>query len=219
MKRKIIEWWKNSRLLEAIDRMISESFRRKLKNDNFTILCSNCLGGMLYHRFGKEFCSPTINLFMTNPDFADFCLNLDYYLDQKLSFIDSEEEYPVAVLRGNGKEIPEITIHFNHDNINAEAEAKWERRKLRINRDNLYIMMYYLDGITVEKLKCLENIKCRNKVVLTATPIPEITWSYYIKPNMKAKYPYAYFDKDVFGVRQIEKKFDIAGFLNSNTEE
>lgn len=215
MKRKIIEWWKNSGLFKLIDRMVSRHFRRKLKNDNFTILCSNCVGGTLYHRLGKEFLSPTINLFMTNPDFAEFCLHLDWYLTQKICFIDTDKPYPVGELRGDGAEIPTITIHFNHDSVNEEAEAKWERRKVRINRDNMYIMLYNTDGITLEQLRQLEQVKCRNRVVLTSTPMPEIAWSYYIKPNMRYKFPYAYLGKDVFGVRHIEKKFDYVGFLNS----
>lgn len=216
MKRKMIEWWKNSKLFNLMDRLISKHFRKKLKNDNFTILCSNCVGGTLYHRLGKEFLSPTINLFLTNPDFAEFCLHLDYYLEQKLHFIETEFNYPVAELLGDGAGIPTITIKFNHDHAEEEAEAKWERRKARINRDNMYIMLYNTDGITVEQLKRLEQVKCKNRVVFTAEPLPEISWSYYIKPNMRYKYPYAYLGKDVFGVRHIEKAFAYVEFFNSN---
>ena len=215
MKRKIIEWWKNCGLFKLIDKLVSKHFQRKLKNDNFTILCSNCVGGTLYHRLGKEFMSPTINLFMTNTDFVDFCVHMDYYLAQRLCFVDSNKPHPVAALCGNGTDIPTITIYFNHDRKNEEAENKWERRKKRINRDNMYIMLYNLDGITVDKLKELENVNCKNKVVLTAKPLPEIAWSYCIEPNIKAQYPNSYLGKNIFGLRHIERAFDFVGFLNS----
>ena len=45
MKRRVIELWKKSRIYHLIDNMISAGFQRRLKNDNFTILCSNCIGG------------------------------------------------------------------------------------------------------------------------------------------------------------------------------
>lgn len=45
MKRRVIELWKKSKIYHLIDNMISAGFRKRLKNDNFTILCSNCIGG------------------------------------------------------------------------------------------------------------------------------------------------------------------------------
>ena len=47
MKRRVIELWKKSKIYHLIDNMISAGFRKRLKNDNFTILCSNCIGGDL----------------------------------------------------------------------------------------------------------------------------------------------------------------------------
>lgn len=215
IKRLLIEWWKKSKIFNAINSMISNHYRKKLKNNNFTILCSNCVGGVLYHRLGKEFLSPTINMFFTNPDFAEFCLHLDYYLAQKLHFIETEYDFPVAELIGDGNEIQTITLYFNHDKIIEEAEEKWERRKKRINRENLYIMLYNLDNISDEKIKELEAVECKNRVIFTATPLPDISWSYYIEPNMKAQYPYAYLGKDILGRRHVEKAFDFVEFFNS----
>ncbi len=110
--------------------------------------------------------------------------------------------------------MPLLTLHFNHDSVAEEARDKWERRKKRINRDNLYVIMYNLDGVTVEEIKQLENFKCNNKIVLSCKELPEISWSLYIKPVMKYKYPYGYIGKDFLGIMHYEKKFDFIGFLN-----
>lgn len=208
------EKWKASGLYKWIDRRICASNQKKLENDNFTILCSNCIGGTIYHRFGKRFLSPTINMCFSQPDFAQFCRHLDYYLAQSLCFIESAAPYPVAQLPGDGSDIPTITLNFNHDKLPEEARAKWDERKQRIVRDNLFIILYNMDGITVEELRALEQVPCRNKVVFTAEPLPEISWSYYIKPKLSYQFPYAYLGKDFFGVRHYEKKFDVAAFLN-----
>ena len=211
--RSGIEIWKNSAVLQKIDDVISRKYIKSLTNDNFTILCSNCIGGCIYHRLRKQFLSPTVNMFFTQPDFVDFCLHLDYYLSTPLQFIDHSGSYPVAILHGKD-EIPDITLHFNHAKTKQEAEEKWESRKRRINKDNLYIILYKLDGLTVEKAKLLESIRCNNKVLLTAEPVPEISWSYVIKPNPHQKYASAYLGRDVFNRRWYEKKFDFVGFLN-----
>lgn len=215
MKRQFVCWWKNSFIYKSIDNRISKHFSKKLKNDNFTILCSNCVGGVIYHRLGKEFLSPTINMYFSQPDFVTFCLHLDYYLQQKLVFIETNKGHPVAVLVGSEElNIPTIELNFNHANSNDEAREKWELRKKRVNKDNLYVILYMLDGLTVEQARKLEGFSCRNKVLLTAVPIPEISWSYYIKPNNHQQYASSYLGRNVFGVRWFEQKFDFVGFLN-----
>lgn len=55
-----------------INRKFTKSQRKRLKNDNFTIISSNCIGGLIYHRLGKEFNSPTINLRFYQNEFIKF---------------------------------------------------------------------------------------------------------------------------------------------------
>ncbi len=220
---RIRQWavsrWTSSFAYKLIDECISKSYRRRLKNDEFTILCSNCIGGVIYHRLGKRFLSPTINLYFSQPDFAYFCIYLDHYLKEELTFIESEFDHPVGILKGNGNGAPTITIYFNHDKTEDAARENWNKRKKRIRTDNLYIILYKLDGITIEQLYQLEQIPCKNMVVFTSTPLPEIAWSCYIKPNLRHKYPYNYLQKDLFGVRYFERKFDVVSFLNNEKTE
>ena len=208
--------WPHSRPFRFLDKLISKRFQRNLRNDSFTILSSNCIGGVIYHRLGKQFLSPTINMWFRQPDFVSFCLHLDYYLQQKLSFYRGEESYPTAELRGTD-EIPTIRLYFNHAKTEEEAEAAWEKRKPRIVRENLFIVLYKLDGVTVEQLKRLETVPCRGKVLLSAVPVPEIPWTVVIQPNRKAPNPYSFLDRNLFGIRRYEKYFDFVHWLNTGS--
>ena len=41
------------------------SMRLRLKNKDFSILAPTCIGGVISHRLGLKFLSPTINLYMS----------------------------------------------------------------------------------------------------------------------------------------------------------
>lgn len=150
---------------------------------------------------------------MTQPDFVKFLLHLDEYLSEQLKFVESNDTTPTAKLGRNT--LPEIILHFNHANSNQEADKQWNDRKTRINRDNLYVILYYLDGITENELHLLDDYPCRNKIVLTSTKLPTVTWSKYIKKPKFGQYPDSYLGRDVFGVRHYEKKWDYIDFINS----
>ncbi len=205
--------WQSSAIYQKRDHKYIEKARNALCNDNFSILCSNCIGGIIYHRLGKQFLSPTINMHMSNPDFVSFCLHLDTYLGQNLTFIQADENHPVALLSAAG--LKTIKLYFNHANSEAEAQEDWDRRKTRIQKDNLFLILYNLDGITLQELRQLETVPCRNKVIFTATPIPEIPWSCCIKPTPHRQNAACYIDRDIWGVRTFEKHFDYVAWLNT----
>lgn len=216
MKQKLINWWKKTWIFRFIDNQISKRFRRRLKNQDFTIMCPNCIGGIIYHRLGCKFLSPTVNMWMKQPDFVKFLHHLDGYLACSLHFF-TNDPYPTARL--GGCELPEITIYFNHAKTEQEARENWQRRKTRVNKDNLFIIMYKLDGVTLEEIHSLDDYPCQNKVIFTSEPEEEISWSYYIKPNPRKQYASAYLGKNVFGVREFEKHFDFVNFLNTPEEK
>ena len=64
--------------------------RFKLHNKDFSLITPNCIGGIIYHRLGVEFKSPTINLlFPDKKQYLRFVLNLPQYLSKDLKFIDN----------------------------------------------------------------------------------------------------------------------------------
>lgn len=71
----------HSYLAKILENSRNDKRKQKLKNENFTILASECAGGVIYHKLGLKFLSPTINLWFKPSDFLKFLNNLEYYLN------------------------------------------------------------------------------------------------------------------------------------------
>lgn len=196
--------------ISKLCKTIFESIQRKrLKNDNFSIICSNCVGGIIYHRLGKQFLSPTVNLWFHQDEFIKFLLDLKGYLAEELIFVESQYDYPVAMLR-------DIKVYFAHYHTEQEARDAWNRRKARINFDNMYIIMYDRDGITREDLLKLKEVPCRGKVVFSnhRRCYEDVDYLHTMKPHRRengALFTYV----DWLGFQTFEKQFDFVKFLNS----
>lgn len=50
------------------------------------LLSPRTVWGEVYHDWGLPFNSPTINLWMVQPDFLKFVTNIQYYIKEELSF-------------------------------------------------------------------------------------------------------------------------------------
>lgn len=184
----------------------SRSRQRKLKNKDFTIICSNCIGGIIYNRLGMKFLSPTINMWMHQKDCIRLMKNLREYMDCDLEFIDSKYDYPVARLR-------DVVLYFNHSKSEEEARNDWNRRKIRINYDNLYLIVYDREDIDLDDLNSLKDLKCRNIAVLSDKERPELPYLYRVVPEDRPLGE-QFLDKDTFGIRTFEKYFDYVKWLN-----
>lgn len=153
---------------------------RKLVNKDFSIISSNCVGGTIYSDFALEYRSPFVGLYIFPKDFIELCKNLKYYLDLPLTEDKSiKRGYPVGILDG-------IQLHFQHYQTFDEAEAKWNRRKARIDFDNLYFILVERDGCTPEDIAIFNNLTCEKKLVLTARNYPEIHTTFQLKTFRKS---------------------------------
>lgn len=153
-------------------------YRLRLRNDNFSIITNTCIGGIMYHKLGKKFQSPTINLWFHDEDFFKMVHNLDYYFAQPLQFVKIGENYPTAYLG-------DIMIYFNHYHTEEEAAAKWNERVKRINKDNLFLICSdrpNKKAITYEDIVSLKKVSCRGKVVFSVHQYDDID---YIVPLPK----------------------------------
>ena len=80
--------------IECIIMPIINAYNRMhLKNKDFSIICGTCAGGVITHRLGKKFLSPTVNLWFTEKDLQKMVRNLKWYMQQELEFIDPEFGY------------------------------------------------------------------------------------------------------------------------------
>ena len=181
--------------------------RKRLKNDNFSILCSNCIGGTIYNRLGKQFLSPTINLWFYQKDFLRFIQNIHYYLSLDLKFIETERNYPVAVL-------DDIYIFFLHYTTNEEAELAWNRRKKRINFDNLYIIMYDRDGMDEKDYDNFSQLQSKNKIILSDHD--NKSYPFILKLTSKSNDDGVFLEKDKCGIRTFERQWDYVDWLNNS---
>ena len=107
-----------------------------------SIFSNLCWGGIAAHTLGIECCSPTKDLWIVEHEFIAFLNNLDYYLslDPVMSGwsgahgqFDSAK-YPLLT-------VGDITLHCNHDSDPDEAIEKWQRRKKKINFDNMVAVL------------------------------------------------------------------------------
>lgn len=183
--------------------------RKRLTNKNFTILCNNCVGGVILHELGERFNSPTVNLFFRADDYIKFLENFDYYIQQRLIEIRSDRDYPVAKLG-------DVTIFFMHYNSFDEAKSIWEKRIERINKENMYVIMVQQFGCTEEILKRFDNLSYRHKLALVSKPMPDVKCSYYVSGT-------AQFSGEVMDLCKYKGKFtgkrwiddfDYVSFLN-----
>lgn len=152
--------------------------RKKLVNENFTLLTMNCFAGIVYHNLNIPFLSPTINIRFENiRHFYKFCSNLKYYISTELVEIPSNEPYPMAKL-------DDLIIHLVHYKTFIDAKKKWDERKIRINYDNLYIIandyVTETERLSKEEILAFGTIPCKNLVVQVQEKYIDIPYAYYM---------------------------------------
>lgn len=186
--------------------------RKNLKNQDFSLFSPNCYAGLIYHRLGIQFLSPTINMcFPVKKQYLKFVSNIKYYLEKDLVFInDSEYNFPVAMLE-------DIKIVFNHYNSNEEAEQAWTKRKARVNYDNIFIIFDDIADAEYEDLVKFSKINCRGKVVLTAKKYNDIPCAIQISKYATDGIMHPYLlDKSIWtGKNVADHDFNFVKWLNN----
>lgn len=145
--------------------------RKKLLNKNFTIIANNCIGGIIYKDLGLPFLSPTINLLFYAPDYIKFLSRMDYYLS--IDMINASKSkygdfnYPIGLLN-------DIEVHFVHYSNYEEARDKWEERKKRVNKDNIFIIGSDIDLCTPAIIEEFDNLPYDKKIFLSSQHYPQM---------------------------------------------
>lgn len=197
-----------------------KKIRKRIKNQNFSIICNNCVGGFIYHDLGMKFLSPTINLFMKSDDFVIFAKDIKYYCScEVIQVKDETKNFPVGKLLAKDKEHKDIEIYFNHYDNFESAKNKWEERAKRINYNNIYIILEFYDNAYSESiLEDFQAIPYENKIILTHKKYNNVKNTFAVtcykdnKPNAQLfKY------KGISGKRYLDE-FDYVKFLNQKSK-
>jgi len=150
-------------------------YRSKLRNKEFSIICNNCVAGLIYQKFGLPYLTPTVGLFFFSEDYIKFIGNFEFYVQKPLQFVTfskhlessvllKRRRYPIGLLNND------IEIHFMHYKTAEEALEKWNRRKKRINFNNLFFIYSDRDDFHEEFLQTYEKLPYKHKIFLSSKP-------------------------------------------------
>lgn len=179
-----------------------------LKNEDFTIITSNCNGAFMYYDMGLNYRTPTVNLAIDMDDFVKMAENLPWYMEQEFVEVESERPYPAGRLG-------DITVHFVHYKTFEEGVQKWEERKRRINWDNLFLVATEKDNCSYETIRRFDQLPYEHKVIFTHTEYLEFASACYIKGfEEKEELGVLTFYKNQLLKRRYLDDFDYVTFLN-----
>lgn len=135
----------------------------QVKESNVSLISNNCWGGFTYHAMGLKFYSPFINMFLREESYLKLLENFEYYMACPICMIEQRYEanlkrdYPVMGLE-------DVRLHFNHYTDAESAAAIWNKRRNRLNYDNLLVEMLIK---TPEALKRFQALSFRHKIGFT----------------------------------------------------
>ena len=170
---------------------------RSIFDENTSIICNNCFGGRISQDLGFPYNSPTVGLYFFYPDYINFLMNLQQYLQSPLYFrreskyLKGRENmrkaahpYPIGYLEYNGEE---VEIEFLHYHSESEAREKWERRVKRIDISKLVILGSDNDCCTKEDVEKFLQLPYKHKYFFSNHPYGFVSKSFlFVKEMRKA---------------------------------
>lgn len=184
---------KFSKSIKKLQKMISDIpheirrmyAKKSIKSRDFTIISNNCWAGKAYQYFDMPYLSPTVGLYFFADDYIKFVKNLRYYLSRELSFISAESSKYSEVLKDRNQTdkpigvLDDIEIVFLHYKSEQEAKEKWDRRKKRVNFENIFIKFSNMNFCTDKHIKEFDELSFANKFVLNIHKEPRYSCEYY----------------------------------------
>jgi uncharacterized protein (DUF1919 family) len=195
----------------------------ELIENNITILSDNCWGGNVYHYFNMQFYSPLVNILWQQDEYSKFIQAPEYYLKQPL-VMEREGDlrgniYPRASLgKGNKK----VYMELIHEVSFSEAQEAWNRRKERINYNNIFVEMGFdateqnkkeyldiFDKIPYKKI-CFYSENCQMDSVVYLKRFEK-----YVKSH---EFIYMSYIKYCLNIRRLSESLDILKLLNGEPD-
>lgn len=184
-----------------------------LKNDNLTLISNNCNGCVLLHELGVRYNSQFVNLFLYAEDYIAYLENFDYYNEQEILFDHNWTEYPIGKL-GN------LTVHFVHYKTEEEAIDKWNERKRRIDKENMFIIFTQQKGCDDSIVRRFDRLPFENKVIFTYRNYSDVLSAVCIdkyKNNPLGVHMFLDFESP-FSIRRNYDVFDFISWFNGEKD-
>ena len=202
MKKNIINLYKKT---------IGKFNNKKIKNKNLTIISNNCWAGIFYRNNNLEYCSPTLGMFFIAEEYIKFIYEMKKYINADINFITIEESKYCDYLKmiqydGLIAKILDLEICFLHYDNEIEAREKWNRRKQRINWDNILFKFNDQNLCSYDNLKKFDEFKAKNKICFTSKKYPELNT---IQIKKFEKYNYVLDD-----IKTYKKHINMINFIN-----
>lgn len=179
---------------KSIFRPIRIYRNKKIINKDLTIISNNCWGGGIYQKLNLPYTSPTVGVYFYADDYIKFISNLEHYLSitpkiipiEKSKYKDEIKKLKVYRYFPIGL-IDDVEVIFLHYRSDEEAIIKWERRKKRVNMNNLIVKFNDQNGCTEQHLKCFSRLEYDNKICFTAKPYIDCD-NLHIVPQKQSNY-------------------------------
>lgn len=131
-------------------------FRRyhRLRTSRVSIVADTCWGGFAYNTLQMECLSPFKNMFVKEADYLRLLGDLRGYVEGcEPEYLRMQTDlagsyYPVFMLG-------DVPLHFNHDATPESAMEKWHRRRVKINWDNVFVMLHTCNREAAEAFEAL----------------------------------------------------------------
>ena len=138
----------------------------QLLENPITILSDDCWGAYAYNRLGLRFSSPLMNIQWDTDEYAKFVMDPMFYLQTELTMVQEGNlpngVYPIGQLGDNDRN---VKLQLVHSIDFATAKELWDRRKKRINPNNVFVKM----GI-----KCSDKNKAKYLKIFEQVPYNKV---------------------------------------------
>ena len=161
--------------------------KKIIKSRDFTVISNNCWAGKIYQYLDMPYLSPTVGLYFFSDDYIRFVKNYKYYLNLDLKFISAyDSKYKTELIKGEQTNKPiglldDVEIVFLHYKTQEEAYEKWNRRRNRINWENIIFKFSKMNKCTEEHLAAFDALPYSRKFMLTANKKKRYTCEIYWK--------------------------------------
>ena len=196
---------------------------RRLKHRDFSILSQNCTGGVLYHMFGMQMLSPTVDMIIQDEYFLKLAR-------EPYKYIHDLEPFPVMEQYCDGISRPypiigvgDIQLNCQHYESCEQAINDWNRRRKRFNYNKMFAIfnswnMYdksYIDSLRLlgypYVLFSYDKVDDPNAVILDHS-IWKKDVNGRISPHLTGYYKGGY-------KRNFEKIIDFVEWINESFDE